>query len=262
VNLLTDSQTPGLNPFEILSMLRKKLVLGALLLVAVAVAVAVALGVSLSMSRNEASEPDSGKPVAAVTYENMHPMDTPSVISTPLPTSRTQLPTSHRSSLPTTNPTVMPTTDLSALPSTRPTTGPKTTAATLQTTVPSTVSNDTTNMTLRPSASPLLSSVPTQTMTPTPSGTIHGCGHDQLLGQADCSVTIFYAIADVPYTSTDALALPLQVQSLPDNAEFLIHLGDIRSASKEKDCVLSDYRNISSILKLSRVPVFLVPGGK
>lgn len=231
----------------------KKLVLGALLLVAVAVAVA--LGASLSISRNETSEPDSGKPVAAVTYENMSPLDTPSVMGTPLPTS-------HRSSLPTTNPSVIPTTDLSAMPSTRPTTRPETTAATLQTTVPSSVRNGTTNTTLRPSASPMLSSVPTQTMTPTPSGTIHGCGHDQLLGQAACSVTIFYAIADVPYTSTEALALPSQVQSLPDNAEFLIHLGDIRSATKEKDCVLSDYRNIASILKLSRVPVFLVPGGK
>jgi hypothetical protein len=244
----------------------KKLVLGALLLVAVAVAVA--LGVSLSMSRNETSEPDSGTPVAAVTYENMPPLDTPSVMGTQLPTSRTPLPTSHRSSLPTTSPTVMPTTDLSALPSTRPTTRPETTADTLLTTVLTTVSssvrNDTTNVTLRPSASPMLSSVPNQTMTPTPtpSGTLHGCGHDQLLGQAACSVTIFYAIADVPYTSTEALALPSQVQSLPDNAEFLIHLGDIRSATKEKDCVLSDYRNIASILKLSRVPVFLVPGGK
>jgi hypothetical protein len=48
----------------------------------------------------------------------------------------------------------------------------------------------------------------------------------------------------------------------PDNAEFLIHLGDIRSAQKENACVLSDYQDIATVLKLSRVPVFLVPGGK
>ena len=66
----------------------------------------------------------------------------------------------------------------------------------------------------------------------------------------------------MPYTDVDVRALPTQILSLPDNAEFLIHLGDIRSAQKEDACVLSDYQNVAAILKLSRVPVFLVPGGK
>jgi hypothetical protein len=77
-----------------------------------------------------------------------------------------------------------------------------------------------------------------------------------------CRATVFYAVADVPYTQVDAIALPAQILSLPDNAEFLIHLGDIRSAQKETACVLSDYQDIAAVLKLSRVPVFLVPGGK
>lgn len=46
----------------------------------------------------------------------------------------------------------------------------------------------------------------------------------------DNGVTTFYSIADTPYTQAEARELPIQVRSLPPDAEFLVHLGDIRSA--------------------------------
>ena len=267
---------------------KKKIILAALLVVAVAVA----LGASLSTTKNDATVPNASKAVAATPDENrptLAPYSTAHLpaLGTPVPmaivtktpttslaahptTNGPSLPTPHPTVLPSTPPTLLPPTNHpslpsthpSTLPSTPPTTLPTTTQTSFPTTLPSTTKDDTTPMARKPSASPTPSSAPTPTISPTSIESSHGCGHALALGQAACNVTIFYAIADVPYSSTEALALPSQVQSLPDNAEFLIHLGDIRSAAKENDCVLSDYQNIAATLKLSRVPVFLVPGGK
>jgi len=72
--------------------------------------------------------------------------------------------------------------------------------------------------------------------------------------------TIFYAIGDVPYTDSQADTLRDQMQNLPDDAEFVVHVGDLRSAKGSPRCVRSDYEDVSDILRLSHAPVFMLIG--
>ena len=76
------------------------------------------------------------------------------------------------------------------------------------------------------------------------------------------STTKFYAIGDVPYTSREAEELEEQMRALPDDAEFLIHVGDIRSARDGNRCSIEEYETVASIMLQSHAPVFLVMGGK
>jgi hypothetical protein len=73
--------------------------------------------------------------------------------------------------------------------------------------------------------------------------------------------TRFYAIGDVPYTNLQKMELIQQIETLPDDAEFLLHLGDIRSGNISNPCELADYQDVANILLSSTVPVFVVPGG-
>jgi hypothetical protein len=71
-------------------------------------------------------------------------------------------------------------------------------------------------------------------------------------------VTTFYGIADVPYNERDADELLFQITSLPNDAQFLVHLGDIKSSSIP--CSPDYYKKVGDILRLSSVPVFIIPG--
>jgi predicted phosphodiesterase len=71
---------------------------------------------------------------------------------------------------------------------------------------------------------------------------------------------VFYAIGDVPYSEEEAEGLEAQMKHIPDDADFVIHVGDIRSAKQKNDCVNSDYTKVSKILRQSHAPVFLVMG--
>jgi hypothetical protein len=73
---------------------------------------------------------------------------------------------------------------------------------------------------------------------------------------------IFYVIGDAPYKVSELdpiTGFPLQVRGIPNDAEFVIHVGDILSA-KESECHLSWYQQVSSILRSSNAPVFITPG--
>jgi Calcineurin-like phosphoesterase len=75
------------------------------------------------------------------------------------------------------------------------------------------------------------------------------------------NITTFYAIGDVPYTSTEATQLDFQMtHDIPSDAEFLIHVGDIRMAKPGKVCQLSKFQAVAAMLKKSPVPVFIIKG--
>jgi hypothetical protein len=149
---------------------------------------------------------------------------------------------------PTVSPMAKPSIPPSASPSRRPLL-----AQTLPPQIPAPTNPPTMQPTVHPTPNPT-------TLEPTAYPTNRfGC---QKTSPASCSYTIFYAIADVPYTDLEREQLPLQVLSIPDNAEFLIHLGDIRSAAKEDSCRLGEYKDIAATLKLVPVPVFIVVGGE
>jgi hypothetical protein len=75
-------------------------------------------------------------------------------------------------------------------------------------------------------------------------------------------VANFFVIGDLPYNEYEKDRLIKHVNSLPDDAEFLVHVGDIRDAENATDCKVSEFEMVGDILKRSPVPVFIVPGGK
>ncbi|KAL3935432.1 MAG: hypothetical protein SGBAC_009049 [Bacillariaceae sp.] len=76
------------------------------------------------------------------------------------------------------------------------------------------------------------------------------------------ATTIFYAIGDVPYSSQEKVELEARIWNLPSDGDFLIHLGDFRSAQDPTiRCSFKDYMDIRRILLQSKIPVFIIPGG-
>jgi hypothetical protein len=75
-------------------------------------------------------------------------------------------------------------------------------------------------------------------------------------------ITTFCVVADTPYDETMRLQLIDQVENMHQDCEFVVHLGDIRSAAKFDTCVLETYTNASLIMSLSAKPVFITLGGK
>lgn len=75
--------------------------------------------------------------------------------------------------------------------------------------------------------------------------------------------TTFYAIGDVPYNNREKLELQTHMQNIPRNGEFLIHVGDIRSGQYPwLPCRRQEYMDVRDILLQSKIPVFIIPGGK
>lgn len=69
---------------------------------------------------------------------------------------------------------------------------------------------------------------------------------------------VFCAMGDVPYSSAEDVLLPKQVAALPSEAEFVIHVGDIKAG---KDTCNEDvYVKVSGMLSKSKPPVFIIPG--
>jgi hypothetical protein len=74
------------------------------------------------------------------------------------------------------------------------------------------------------------------------------------------SVTTFYAIGDVPYSSEQEGEIAQQLLELPDDAEFVIHIGDLRDAAPTKTCMKSEYETAARLFRHSHAPVFLTIG--
>lgn len=72
--------------------------------------------------------------------------------------------------------------------------------------------------------------------------------------------TTFYAIGDVPYSEQQAVELAVQMRNIPSDAEFVVHVGDMRRDVRGTACPRSDYNFTSTLLRLSPVPVFIIPG--
>lgn len=70
----------------------------------------------------------------------------------------------------------------------------------------------------------------------------------------------FYVMADAPYSDYEREeVMPDVIGTLPSDAEFLFHLGDLEFKKKD-NCEEWAYRAASRALKKSRVPVFVLPG--
>jgi hypothetical protein len=75
----------------------------------------------------------------------------------------------------------------------------------------------------------------------------------------DSITTVLYIIGDIPYSTDQAQTLKEWMQQLPSDAEFVIHVGDIRTGrNKKQNCKEYEYNDVANILKLSHAPVFVL----
>lgn len=120
--------------------------------------------------------------------------------------------------------------------------------------------------TLRPSMIP--SGSPTERPTPSPSkATANPTIYTEPSSSPSATpiknlMTTFYVIGDLPYNNYQRTRLIKHVHDVPSDAEFLVHVGDIRNADHSTNCLVSEFEDVANILKQSRVPVLLIPGGK
>ena len=72
------------------------------------------------------------------------------------------------------------------------------------------------------------------------------------------TLVTFYAMGDVPYAPAEDVLLPQQISDLPGDAEFVIHLGDIKRGLPL--CNEAVYQKVAGMLSKSAAPVFIIPG--
>jgi hypothetical protein len=82
-------------------------------------------------------------------------------------------------------------------------------------------------------------------------------GESNADGNSNVQVT-FYAMGDVPYAAEEDILLSEQIFDLPGDAEFVIHVGDIKRGLPL--CTEGVYRKVAEILGKSAAPVFIIPG--
>lgn len=73
---------------------------------------------------------------------------------------------------------------------------------------------------------------------------------------------VFYVVGDAPYRVSEldpTDGFPNTIRNIPNDADFIIHVGDILSA-KESECHLSWYKQVAFMLTQSNSPVFITPG--
>ena len=68
----------------------------------------------------------------------------------------------------------------------------------------------------------------------------------------------FCAMGDVPYAPFENKLLPKQIEQLPDDIAFAIHLGDIKPGGAP--CGELVYKKVASMLGESKAPMFIIPG--
>ena len=76
-------------------------------------------------------------------------------------------------------------------------------------------------------------------------------------GDSRATVT-FYAMGDVPYAPAEDVLLPKQISEIPHDADFVIHVGDIKRGLPL--CTEGVYRKVAEVLGKAAAPVFIIPG--
>jgi hypothetical protein len=69
---------------------------------------------------------------------------------------------------------------------------------------------------------------------------------------------VFYAMGDMPYAPAEDKLLPQQLAELPNDAEFVVHVGDIKQGSTA--CDEAVYLKVHGMLRKTVAPTFIIPG--
>ncbi|MFK7776973.1 MAG: hypothetical protein QM501_02465 [Gimesia sp.] len=72
------------------------------------------------------------------------------------------------------------------------------------------------------------------------------------------TLVTFYVMGDVPYVPKEDTLLPQQIADLPKDAEFVVHVGDIKGGKAA--CDEGVYNKVFGMLSQSKAPVFIIPG--
>lgn len=175
--------------------------------------------------------------VPATVIPTEEPSKLPTGTSTISPTTPYRRPTNHPGARPKLFPTKMPSNHPTNLPTKQPTVEP----------------------TKLPTGTPTYAKYPS--LEPTKSPTYVYAPIETLIGgTAAATITQFYVVGDLPYNEVEKEKLLHHVENIPKEADFLVHIGDMRSAKNGDKCVLSEYEEIAEIFKKSSVPTFIVPG--
>jgi hypothetical protein len=191
----------------------------------------------------------------------MTPIPTLPPTQEPSPTPATQPPTFHPTASPiqiTRAPSRETTLELTGSPTSISSASP--TKPSTQETTDASTSSPTESTTAAPTKRPIRAPTKSPTSSPTKNPTESPTKDDS--NNAQEMMTRFYAIGDVPYTTAEEQELRVQMAAIPEDAEFVIHVGDIRSARDGRPCEKAEYENVAEMLRLSRAPVFIVPGGE
>ena len=70
---------------------------------------------------------------------------------------------------------------------------------------------------------------------------------------------VFYVTSDAPYDNGEEQKLSEDLRSLPGDAEFIVHLGNIQNSAVTL-CSESRYARVKNLLMQSPVPMFVLPG--
>eukprot|EP00986_Skeletonema_menzelii_P020501 scaffold31369_cov166-Skeletonema_menzelii.AAC.2 len=71
----------------------------------------------------------------------------------------------------------------------------------------------------------------------------------------------FYVLSDEPYDMTDLRQLTKDLENLPEDAEFVIHLGNA-NGSDQSQCQEYGFERAAAVLKECPVPMFVITGDK
>ncbi len=81
---------------------------------------------------------------------------------------------------------------------------------------------------------------------------------EEQTGRKETELVTFYAMGDVPYQPAEDELLPRQIAELPSDAEFVLHVGDIKDGATP--CDKAVYIKVSGMLSKAKAPVFIIPG--
>ena len=73
------------------------------------------------------------------------------------------------------------------------------------------------------------------------------------------TLVVFSALGDIPYAPAEDELLKQQIAELPEETEFVIHVGDIKRGMSVP-CEEQVYAKVAGILAASARPVFIIPG--
>ena len=202
----------------------------------------------------EETDTPTMKPTSKPTNQ---PTESPTAEETNTPTMK---PTSKPTNLPTESPTVEKTSDPTMKPTSKPTNQP-TELPTLKVTNQPTI-KPTSMPTNQPTTKPTVEKTSNPTVNPTSKPTSQPTTKPTV-APADA---VFYVTGNTPYTFDDGIMLSDQIQNLPNDAKFLMHLGNIDFKMKTLDddyyyqCQQRIYSETRNILLESNTPVFIIPG--